>query len=654
MASFIVISLQERLNWLIDGILESRPHNLEVDTYISFGKIIEEKGEVRSYEYTSHIHHEDKKSGYTTTSKKRDSDYLRNMFNNQIAQFLNVSGNEGQQINIFLLDNPITSLDYQNSKMIIEELIAVYTAQFITNFQIIRVLFSYDLIKPQDMNRHVDCDVLKEILDSPFKAEFPYRILLIDNQNIHGAATSVSDEAHNLMLPRMLCDFMMLMSNINDAYNTASFIKGKSNIFSLGYAEAMYYHTDVFTFYKMANKKALLELLLNAKNDDVSLDYKKYPFGLANRIEEHKELMDIPFNVDIKDYPESIDYKINEKIKTFQTVISKYFESFSNIKNMESIVEIPEYIDRETIYEKFLIDNNSLELNVEKYNELLNIINSLEFRTFISNHKEDQIENVHSNENHSQLSERSGCNIFRWFRLKLHPYDIVHDKHELNKTSIEDLVSLEKYIKDKEKYRLLLIKVEKIKQEINLLTEAINDLTATNHAKSVWNFVDMSKLKEYHSRTTDFEYLISKWNSLHDENRTIDYLLGTLLDEKTKYDLWNKYYVDWKEPLDFLNMGNLKNIVYGLLKISSPFARIYNTRSEQPNLITFGIYSDNPRWIDLIKEKEFDLPEKDKISIIHSTHTCSKICMFQFLQMDDESVSGIVRSNHIPYIPDLN
>ena len=102
MASFIVISTNNRLHYLVDSIRKCCPLNPDITTNISTGKIIKsEQG--FAYEYT--IRGEDIKSG--------QSQELDFWLTNQIAQFRLVNSiSNDNLVNIFLLENPITDTDF--------------------------------------------------------------------------------------------------------------------------------------------------------------------------------------------------------------------------------------------------------------------------------------------------------------------------------------------------------------------------------------------------------------------------------------------------------------------------------------------------------------------------------------------------------------
>ena len=436
MSAFIVISVKNNLNWIVDGIKDCRPHNPEVVTYLSTGKIKKEGEGKYLYEYTVFSKHDGNGNADNTVSRTAESDIPRNLFANQIAQFLNVCGNQGEQINIFLVDNPITEEDFEQSSWLVDEIKAVYESHKVTNFQLVRVLFSYEIEKPTDVNGQASKMILKQLtkINLDDSDDFPTRILYIDNQKRSGAAMCLNKEEHDVMIPRMLCDLMMLLSNRDDSYNVSAAISGQTNMFAVGYSECMYYHDDVFKYYDLAGRRELLKYLLETENDEESLDFIKYPVGLEDRIRRLDPLYaEVPYNVDISTSPKSIDKAIDDILVSFKDDImnirqealadaikkdaaetkskliehlkannlvpdyvtdddldERYMtiakeanidiESFAVTTAVEQTQkDFPEYIDRHLIYEKYLIENEEgddsegtpLEADILAYTRLI-------------------------------------------------------------------------------------------------------------------------------------------------------------------------------------------------------------------------------------------------------------------------------------------
>ncbi len=722
MSAFIVISLKESLNWIVDGIKDCRPHNPKVVTYLSIGKIKRQEEDKFLYEYTVFSKHDGNKSADNTLSPMIDSDIPRNLFSNQIAQFLNVCQNEGEQINIFLIDNPITDADYELSSWFVDEIRAVYESRKATNFQLVRILFSYEIDKPMDVNRQVSKIGLKQLtkINLDETDDFPTRILYIDNQNRSGAAICVDKEEHNIMIPRMLCDFMMLLSNKNDSYNVSAAISGETHIFAVGYSECMYYHDDVFRYYNLAGKRDLLYYLLKTSNNEESLDYSRYPVGLEDRLKRLKPLYaEVPFVTDISSYPESIDKKIDDIIVSFkdditnirQDAINKAKEiddaaTKNNIINYlhsnclipENISEVdleenyrsiaeevkvdigglivteavehaqkdyPKYIDRNIIYEANLVEDEEdedfegfcLNDNILSYKELLKFIQSKTFKEYLCAQCNKVGEKELEESTDISQVKVNEPNIFKRFFKRLFGKEkkIVKvssktEVHEKCKCTIRDWKSLRKSISsikelysERGKYVQLNDKVNEIRKEIDKLNNELHNFKLTKHCSSVDCLINLEKLEAFHQSGRELRHskIVTQWEKRNEEERTLDAFFE-VLKEQTKWDVFSFYYVNWSEPFDFIENIDLQAVCEGLKRCSQPFVNTYTLESNAENLTSYIFYTDNEQWHDDINQKRVKLRDDNKVTSIFSHHICSKICMFQFLQMNNELIKGLV------------
>ena len=460
MTAFIVISIKDSLHWIVDGIEKSCPQNPAVQTFVSTGKICkEERGHV--YRFTIAKKERKEEGGVET---------FENLLNNQISQFRHLCGDENIKTNIFVLDNPMTDEDVETSRWIMQEIRNVYASHKQTDFLLTHVLFSYDMEHPEDANRHILQNVIKELFQGLSNQDVPTNILYIDNQKRNGAALTLDKETHDLMVPRMLCDFMMLISNADNAYNLFSVMgasTSSTHVFSLGYAECMYYPDDIRRYYNLALHKDLNEFMLEFQGDwkqygaikgtlvgeDAEiLDYERNPFGLRGRLEHlRSKYALVSFAKDINEFPDSVDAEIESIVKHFgngiknikaealeiakakdkaateklkQEAVEKGFD-LSEIQDVEDAAkkveeDYPEYIDREMIYRKWRMEapvdadpdtDEGLKKAASDYERLLTFIESPVFRTYIVEHatkaKEDSCEPIPA-ESQSQ-SDRKGC-----------------------------------------------------------------------------------------------------------------------------------------------------------------------------------------------------------------------------------------------------
>lgn len=716
MSAFIVISVKDSLNWIVDGIKDCRPHNPEVVTYLSTGKIKKEGEDKYLYEYTAFSKHTGDGNSDNTLSRTVESDIPRNLFTNQIAQFLNVCENEGEQINIFLVDNPITDDDFEQSSWLVDEIRAVYESHKATNFQLVRVLFSYEIDKPTDVNRQASKMILKQLtkINQDDSDDFLTRILYIDNQNRSGAAMCLNKQEHDIMIPRMLCDLMMLLSNKDDSYNVSAAISGQTRMFAVGYSECMYYHDDVFRYYELAGRRDLLKYMLETINDEESLDFNRYPVGLENRLMRLDSLYsEVPFKVDISTYPQSIDKAIDDIIVSFRGDIISIRQvalAKATVKDAEetksklighlkvndlvpedvsdeeleerylSIAEeaqvdigsftvttaveqaqkeYPEYIDRHQIYEEYLVEDEEgeefegidLEANILAYNRLIKFIQTGLFKKHVRAQCEIKDKEPDFIPVDSEEKAKKPCFLKRlFFRKKVSEStaitgvqepeaQITRDWHSLRNTisSISEM-----YSKRRDYYRLK-EKVNSMRGEVANLNDEIHNFRLTVHCSSVDNLIDLDKLKEFHQsgRDSRLTKIVEQWNRLDEESKTYDAFFEEL-KEKTKWEVSDFYYINWSDPFDFIKDIDLPKVCEALKRRSQPFVNTYTLGANAENLTSYIFYTDNERWQEDLSQKRVHLKDDNKVLSTFSHHICSKICMFQFLQMSHELIEGLV------------
>lgn len=692
MSAFIVISVKESLNWIVDGIKDCRPHNTDVTTYMSCGKIIKKNRDEYMYEYAAYSKHAE--SGITDAAiTNAGQDIPRNIFKNQIAQFLRISENDGSPINIFILDNPVTEDDFNQSDWLMREIQSVYLSHSITAFQLVKVLFSYHIDRPADVSRQVSKDILKKLFAdfNQNSADGPLtRILYIDNQDCNGAAMCLNKQSHDIMLPRMLSDLMMLMSNKNDTYNTTAAISSPTNIFAVGYSECMYYHDDVFKYYRLANERDLKEYMLEDKNDIVSLDFEKEPYGIEDRQRRLAlKYEPVPFDKDISSYQDSIDKEIDDILCSFKEDIieiknkalkeasekdkkatekvrmdflksvtsdenetssaivlpEEQLQNTNNMKGCNFLFRLfhrqrhpdssstarlvdprvahiivteetqkmqslyPDFINREHIYKQYIVDGDHEDLNknISDYEVLVKFVQSKRFKVFLEEKYNDS---------------PSSSRLWDAIMTKLESIRIMQEERKA--------------------YEMLKIRINEIRMELDRINDDIKNFRLTTHCTSVDNLIDLDKMREFHSKGKEsrVKKIVGSWRKLGEDSRTVASLLEVLA-EQTKWDLYDFYYIKWDNQFEFIKQINLTDVCRRLISKSQPFVNFYTLEPTASNDISYHIYTDNADWSKAIENGEVDLKNKNKVSSILSSHICSKICMFQFMQLSHELIEGL-------------
>ena len=670
MSAFIVISIQNHLHQIVDGIEKCRPQNHDVTTFISTGKLVK-KDDKFFYEYTC-----------GEEKEERESNELYQLLTNQFAHFRNISEKQ-DKINIFILDNPLKPEDFQMTKWINQEIKTIYNSRTDQNFEIVRVLFSYDVQNPTNINLQIATDILPSLQKEDQKLDLSIKTFYLDNQDRVGAAICTNKKEHDLMLPRMLCDFMMLYSSVNDSYDVISAVNSDTNIFSIGYAECMYYFDDIKRFYEIANKKIILNYILNASALNDSLDYERYPIGLLERERKLSErYKSIPYNVDIKTKKENVDAEIDsiiikleeyiKEIKREALEIARKEDEKLNLKkqledgNIEKDIctknedyvlqKYPDFISRESIYEWCIVtedSNNALENNneyltkINAYENLIKFIQQSEFKKFIQEKEKQIIKQHHSSTNlNATLSTNKGCNIFGWFFKKKIEKTIDNDIAEIyiNKSNVglNDIQKLSNLLKEKNEFCSFQKHIKEITYELENIDSEINNFKLTSHCKSCSSLIDVSKLKKFHQENkSNFESDI-----FTNKNLTFS-LINSLCKKKTEEIVKKFLFIDWEHPFEFVVKPDIKTISQKLITKSVPFINTYTTLETKENLTSYMFYSDNSEWIELIKKGKIIFSQSLSPQAKTSSHIASKICMFQLLQMSDEIIKGLVDNYRI-------
>ena len=702
MAAFIVISADNRLHYLVDGIIKCCPPNPNVQTNISTGKI-SRKEDGYTYEYCIPVN--------SVCDKSAKS--LSYLLSNQLAAFrLAYDIPENRLVNIFFLENPLSENDYAQSQSWIDEFKKVYNSD--KSFCLFRVIFSYNHDTPTDIKKQINVDVLKSIIGDyrgvkdDESETFPQYVFYVDNQKSDSAALCLNKEEHNLKIPRYLIDFMMLVSNDNDSYNVINAISGTTRnirFFAVGFGESMYYYPDVENYFVHADSRDLNLRYLTVDDetgDDVlkgSMDIEKKPFGLRKRMDKLSKLYEnVPFDEDVLSYPKSADKEINDCLTLLKTYVeAKRQEEINNVETRKKEIEIlkdkinnlqiggeessedfekllteykaeletkenelqkitvdcPEFIDRQKIYEDLCVvnpeDKESFYTSCEaRYNHLLSFVLTKEFLDYV---RLTPVMSDKTNQpsNSSHLKENPGClaSLMFW-------------KHTTNEEgpTINDIKKVEpltpsKAITTIKEQRDLKMKFSEFKSEVSLIEDRYeeerkycDDFKLTEHTNHYCPLIILNELKKTHNTSSDkrLSETISSW---HEQQHPTKASLDQKVKEKSHSFTSHKYsYIDWDKPFDFILRlsadEDLPLICNELQKKSAPFVN-YNLTSElKDNKIVRYIYSDRPDFnneFNLMKGKIYN---GNEISVFTSTHIASKICFMQFLPMDDDVLNNLV------------
>ncbi len=688
MTSFIVISTTESLNRFVDDIFACHPQNPDVagKTHIGTGKL-QQKEDGLYYHYTYGNNIADKSSGTD----------LYQLLANQIANFRLQAKLYGSELQIFLLENPITTDDACHAWLVYDALKKVIAEKkYENNCHIVHVLFSYD-VNSLDVTSQVANNYLAKILSNQIgnKMDIRAHILYLDNQDRNGAAITSTKEEHNLLIPRMLCDFMMLYSSENNSNNVRNVShNSETQVFSIGYAECMYYFKDIERYYQLAYNRDIRKYYLICSNDtdNRELDYEKSPLGLIERRDLlEPRYADVPYSEDIKNNAESVDKEIDDIVRSNkQTILDIKAHALEEAKlkdeeeteakrqiaidngedpgTIESVTchtqavedKYPNYIDRNELYKLWLVehtdeeyfDDNTpcYEARVE-YERVIHFIQSSEYKQFIINLSIKEAEESRSDTaKTATLIENKGCNFFVRLFHNSSPKSIEtlseeQTKEEKAVETIKIITSIAKLQNEKTQYKRLCNYIEQVENEIKDYQKQMDDFRLTTHSKSVDNLIILKTLKDYQSDQAlqHIDTVILRWRDI--KNGT----LGDLMQEMKKEcanDVIAYKYINWEYPFPFVNKDiDIKNLAIELNKRAIPFVQTYTTRPVKENLTSYIYYHDREEWkrrteeIDSTMKEYIVMPSGTSTEL--STHIESKFCMFQILQMDKDIINGL-------------
>ncbi|MCM1254688.1 MAG: hypothetical protein NC221_01020 [Duncaniella sp.] len=732
MAAFIVISSDNRLHYLVDGIEKCRPLNPDVITEISTGKITKSD---TGYVYEYSIQGE----GIRGDGAKSFSDLL----SNQLASFrLAYSIPNDELVNIFFLENPLTIKDVEESEAWLQDLDRLFNRGrgHDTGFCIYRIIFTYDPESPNDITNKIDPISLKQLLYSHKAAAacslgeaveptYERYLFYIDNQKSDSAALCLRKDEHDLKMPRILIDFMMLVSSSSDRYNIVAAINPahvNSRCFSVGYAESMYYYPDVERYYIHADNRDINHRFLFSDDEmlnDVgytTMDVEKYPFGLRKRKERLGVIYEnIPFSDNINEHPNSADFKINNCIVSlkeyFKQEREKEFEDFMNspaitgrkeiIENYEKEISLcqpkedetsdefkerikrlfsdkesisqeldlqirnfepdcPAYIDREEIYNELCVtEEDDKETACDslstRYNRLVSFARSKKFMDYIKAiDNSSSISEIRSNntngetKNHEEGSvENLGC-LFSWLKFWKYKH-IDNDEFQNNENATQDrsvniinyITIINQQIRLKKRFFSFKEDISSLEQKYDEEKNYCDNFKLTLHTNHFFPLININELKSKHDETSSSRIQESINSCNRNKSSFMSDLLQIVSDRASKYTKLHYLFIDWKNPCSFVQTIsdiNFPIICNELQKRAAPLAN-YNLTSEvNENKVIRCFFSDRPNFKDEFESVRAKIQNGNEISATESTHIASKICMFQFLPMDNEIIQNLV------------
>ena len=661
MAAFIIISTDNRLHYLVDGIMECRPLNPTVSVSISTGKIVQSESEY-IYKYTI--------EGENNESKEEQP--FGKLVANQLAQFRSAHSISPGIVNIFFLENPSTQEESERNKEWLTEIESVY-AKHDKSFCVYRILFTYNHERPTDVCDQIDFAVLNDLLKEHRdvanckSSSFDKFLFYIDNQKSDAAALCQKREEHNLKMPRFLLDFMMLVSNNNDAYGVRSAITSPnclSKCFSVGFAESMYYYPDVERYYIHADLRDTYAHILTTVDEKVdeqgkeAMNIEKYPFGLRSRMERLKKIYEsVPYSENIDDYPESMDKHIDDCIKTLKDMLMVKREAeIEEVDGKEP--DCPEYIDRSAIYEELnaatLEQREEIESRLsEQYEKLVAFSKTKAFMDFVQEQEctisaDSELPPNTANIEQSAPS-RVGClgRLMFWKKQnssKDVPPPITPPTTEAKLT--EYIKNIRKWLEHKDCYKKFYYEIANIEEKYQNEKKYCEEFVLTTHTNHYFPLIHKEKLKQAQQDSFPYrlEKHISEWRKK--PQQTLANLVGLTKEASKKYTKESFAFIDWESPMSFVqdlsSSDAMADICNQLQKKSSPLVNYSQISEFHEDKVTRILYSDRPCF----ESEDFPamrpkLDNGNTVSARYSTHIVSKICMMQFLPMDESILDGL-------------
>ena len=594
------------------------------------------------------------------------------------------------------------------------------------------MLFTYDLNNPSDVKTQIPASVLSEILNSHKQVVennrnlFNRYIFYIDNQKSDSAAFCIDKKEHDLKLPRLLTDFMMLSTNYTDTYDIQAAIcppDVNTKCFSIGFGESMYYYPDVERYYLHGDTRDIYDFILNTEDEtfpDLSvkiMDVDQYPFGLKKRRKRLSEIYeDVPYSEDIDNYPLSVDFAICKTLSFLEDLLKEerdrefeqFFNSLTYLKqkqvvdsiqeklnnsevedlNIENEIDVqkvklsklyeeekgkltkmvadfkpicPLFIDRSMIYDSISLVDNEEKEKIEQsqcalYQDLLNFVISKQFVEFVKNTEKEREDKdpvpVLNKVKEDALSSRSGCllsSLFFWKRNKQHTNDegqvnVVQEEKE--ESLIKHIDTIKSNLKSKSEYKKFKERIVILESELKKEENLCNSYKLTDHLNHYYHLINLDKLKEIQKESFGERRLkvVEKWND--NNSCTLNSLIDITKEYARQHTKKRYSYIDWERPFPFVSEiskeSTLPFICNQLQRRSAPLVN-YNLNLEKyENRIIRIVFSDMPSFEEDIKEIKNRLDNGNEITAHFSSHIASKICMMQFLPMDEKILSNLV------------
>lgn len=334
-------------------------------------------------------------------------------------------------------------------------------------------------------------------------------------------------------------------------------------------------------------------------------------------------------------------------------------------KRMSFLQKCLYYLDRKFIYQNLCVVNEGSEDDAEKYSDdykrLLDYVCSKEFSEYVNKDNVESVEeqseyeyNVSEPSDDESRQSRKGCLgwLFFWKKDEVSVNETpVEDKGESQKNSAgyidasEVIAEIKEMLYLKHCHAKFADDVAKVKAAYLEKKKECDEFKLTVHSNCYYPLIDLGKLKELQRETYKERFGACRKEWDEDEEKNIDMLKSKMTEKSLAYA--NRYtFIDWTQPFSFVKplsvADGLPKVCNKLQMKSAPFVNYNLTSAVKEDKVVRNLYTDMPTILDDFKDMKGVLDNGTEIGVYRSAHIESKICMMQFLPMDDDVLENLV------------
>lgn len=704
MSAFIVISSSNRLHYLVDGIERCRPLNPNVFTKISTGKIIKSESDYK-YKYNIYDagHECDEAKSFTELLSNQLAAF-RTAYNigNKLVNIFFLMDPQSQN-DIDETEQWLKAFDevYEKSdqNFCLFQIVFTYNCETPTNvsgqIEITALQRLIDQHKSSIKKVIASCSRFLFYMDNQ-KADHS-ALCLGKNEHDFKMPRFLLDF---MMLASNDADKYQIISAIcPPTVNTRCFSVGYAeSMYYYPDVERYYIHADNRDIVKrLLTSDDEVELSDVGKS---AMDIEGHPFGLQKRRERLKAIYDdISFVENIKSYSTTADYKIDRSIIALRDLLmkerEKEFEDFeksaevyaikNSIKDLEEKIAIavtneeeinqlkaekeqkefelehlrrnftpdcPEYIDRCLIYNELHAteedDRDASEKSLTRqYWALVNFAKTKKFYDFVEAEKIEQTDPDAQPPVIDNEEPGKGC-MFSLIPWRKGSKKADHTNSVITPDKISDSTADIKIIRTQLDLKREFVKfkenVSAVEDKYKEEKEYCANFKLTTHSNHYCPLIDIHKLKiqQETSSSARLEKGISKWETCETREKSV--LLNVVKEQAIKQAKVFSF-IEWGNPFPFIrdltSEEILVQICNELQKRAIPMVNYNIMTSTSINVVSRKLYSDIPDFRNKIDHIKTKLDDGSQIIAYESSHIASKICMFQFLPMDDEIINNL-------------